>query len=79
MRRISFLDQAELTRLWFIWGRGPKADPFWGRPAPGSAGDEALAGERDPIGRIVQERLKRELERMEWMPEPISGISAKKW
>jgi hypothetical protein len=32
-------------------------------------GDEALAEERDPIGRIIQERLKRELKRAEQMRE----------
>jgi hypothetical protein len=40
-------------------------------------GDEALVEERDPIGRITQERLKRELGRMGRMEGPISsGISA---
>lgn len=40
-------------------------------------GDVASAEARDPIGWIVQERLKRELRRMEWMPEPIGRISEK--
>jgi hypothetical protein len=41
-------------------------------------GDDALAEERDPIGWIIQERLKRELRRMERAEGAISGrISAK--
>jgi hypothetical protein len=39
MRRIPFWDQADLTRLWFISGRGPKANAFWGGDAPGPAAE----------------------------------------
>jgi hypothetical protein len=39
-----FWDQADLTRLWFIWGRGPKADLVWGRGAPSAAGASGFPG-----------------------------------
>ncbi len=41
-------------------------------------GDAALAGERDPIGWIIQERVNRELRRVEEKREsPLNGSSAK--